>query len=173
MSARTFAVFIVVLAALGVLGFGLIKKSDEAIAVGDSAPQPGLTELSSGAPASLEDYRGRWTLVNFWSSWCEPCRAESVDLQAFSDAHPETVVVGVNLEDASDDARGFVSEFELTYPQLRATDSSSAREDYGMIARPENFLIDPAGKVAYIQRGPVDEKILRERIEPLIAGEPQ
>ncbi|HEX2358227.1 MAG TPA: TlpA disulfide reductase family protein [Solirubrobacterales bacterium] len=173
MSVRTFAVFLLVLAAVGVLGFGLVKKSDEAIAVGDAAPQPGLTELGSGAPASLEEYRGRWTLVNFWSSWCEPCRSESPDLQAFADAHPEVAVVGVNLEDASEDARAFVSEFKLTYPQLRATDSSSAREDYGMVARPENFLIDPEGKVAYIQRGPVDEKILRERIEPLTAGSAQ
>jgi thiol-disulfide isomerase/thioredoxin len=156
-----------------VLGFGLIKKSDEAIAVGDTAPQPSLTELASGSPASLEDYRGRWLLVNFWSSWCEPCRAESPDLQAFADAHPDAAVVGVNLEDASDDAKGFVSEFQLTYPQLRATDSASAREDYGMIARPENFLIDPSGKVAYIQRGPVDERILRERIEPLVTGSSQ
>jgi thiol-disulfide isomerase/thioredoxin len=171
MSARTFLVVMVVLALIGLLGFGLIDKNEEAIAVGDPAPQPELTELASGEPASLADYRGEWLLVNFWSSWCKPCRTESPDLAAFQAEHAGKVnVVGVNLEDASDDAEAFVADLDLTYPQLRATDSRDLREDYGMVARPENFLIDPEGNVALIQRGPVNAAILRERIEPLIAG---
>jgi cytochrome c biogenesis protein CcmG, thiol:disulfide interchange protein DsbE len=171
MSARTFLVVIAVLALVGLLGFGLIDKNEEAIAVGDRAPQPELTELASGEPASLEDYRGEWLLVNFWSSWCKPCKDESPDLEAFQAAHAGKVtVVGVNLEDASDDAKTFVADLGLTYPQLRAADSRALREDYGMVARPENFLIDPEGRVALIQRGPVNAAILRERIEPLISG---
>lgn len=171
MSARTFAVVLAVLALVGLLGFGLIDKNEEAIAVGDRAPQPELTDLASGEPASLEAYRGEWLLVNFWSSWCKPCETESPELQAFQDANAGKVaVVGVNLEDASDDARAFVARFGLTYPQLRAVDNRGLREDYGMVARPENFLIDPEGNVALIQRGPVNAAILRERIEPLISG---
>jgi thiol-disulfide isomerase/thioredoxin len=171
MSARTFVVVIAVLAVIGLLGFGLIDKNEEAIAVGDPAPEVELTDLASGAPAGLEDYRGEWVLVNFWSSWCKPCRTESPDLQEFQAAHAGKVkVVGVNLEDASEDARAFVAEFGLTYPQLRAVDNRALREDYGMVARPENFLIDPDGNVALIQRGPVNAAILRERIEPLISG---
>jgi thiol-disulfide isomerase/thioredoxin len=171
MSARTFLVVIAVLALVGLLGFGLLDKNEEAIAVGDPAPQPELTELASGEPASLEDYRGEWLLVNFWSSWCKPCKTESPDLAAFQAEHAGKVtVVGVNLEDASDDAESFVADLGLTYPQLRAADSRALREDYGMVARPENFLIDPEGKVALIQRGPVNAAILRERIEPLISG---
>jgi cytochrome c biogenesis protein CcmG/thiol:disulfide interchange protein DsbE len=174
-SARALIVFLAVLAVVGLLGFGLLEKNDEAVAVGDSAPDPELTVLTSAtgsAAASLDDYRGRWVLVNFWSSWCEPCREEAPALQAFADAHPgELAVVGVNLEDASEDARAFVAEFGLTYPQLRAADNRALREDFGMVARPENFLIDPEGKIALIQRGPVNEKILRERIEPLLPGQ--
>jgi cytochrome c biogenesis protein CcmG/thiol:disulfide interchange protein DsbE len=170
MSARALVVFLAVLAVVGLLGFGLLEKNDEAVAVGDSAPQPELTALAgTGEEAALEDYRGKWVLVNFWSSWCEPCREEAPVLQAFQDAHPgELAVVGVNLEDASEDARAFVEEFGLTYPQLRAADNRALREAYGMVARPENFLIDPEGKIALIQRGPVNGRILRERIEPLI-----
>jgi peroxiredoxin len=170
MSARTFAVVIAVLALIGLLGFGLIDKNEEAIAVGDQAPEAELTKLDSGGPASLEDYRGQWVLVNFWSSWCKPCRTESPDLQEFQDAHAdELAVVGINLEDASDDAKAFVAEFGLTYPQLRAADNRQIREDYGMVARPENFLIDPEGKIALIQRGPVNAAILEDRVEPLVS----
>ena len=170
MSAKTFVVVIAVLALVGLLGFGLIDKNEEAIAVGDQAPEAELTELGSGEPASLEDYRGEWVLVNFWSSWCDPCRTESPELQRFQDAHRgQVVVVGLNLEDAIEDARAFVEEFGLSYPQLRAADNRKIREDYGMVARPENFLIDPEGRIALIQRGPVNAAILRERVEPLIS----
>lgn len=166
MSAKAFTVFMVVLAAIGLLAFGLIDKNETAIAVGDPAPRPELTDLATGEPATIEDYRGQWVLLNFWSSWCEPCREESPDLEAFQQAHPDIAVVGINLEDASEDAKGFVSELGLTYPQLRAADSRALRESYGSIARPENFLLDPDGEIAVIQRGPVNEKILREDFEP-------
>jgi cytochrome c biogenesis protein CcmG/thiol:disulfide interchange protein DsbE len=170
MSARTFVIFMLVLAVVGLLGFGLIKENDEAIAVGDPAPEPELTQLESRSEASLEDYRGKWVLVNMWSSWCDPCRVEAPELQAFQRRHAdELVVVGLNLEDTSDDAAAFVAEFGLTYPQLRAADNRGVREAYGMVARPENFLIDPEGEIAFIQRGPVDERILSERVEPLLA----
>ena len=169
MGAKAFAVFMVVLAVIGLLAFGLLDKSEEAIAVGDSAPSPELTDLETGEPASIEDYRGKWVLLNFWSSWCEPCREESPDLQAFQEANPEVAVVGVNLEDASDKAKAFVSELKLTYPQLRAADSRALRESYGSVARPENFLIDPEGDIAVIQRGPVTTEVLDEAFEPLVS----
>lgn len=92
-------------------------------------------------------------LLNFWSSWCKPCRDESPDLQAFQRAHPEIAVVGVNLEDATADATAFVADLGLTYDQLRAVDGRALRESLGSIARPENFLIDPRGQIALIQRG--------------------
>lgn len=168
MGGKAFAVFMVVLAVIGLLAFGLLDKSEEAIAVGDPAPAPELTDLETGEPASIEDYRGKWVLLNFWSSWCEPCRAESPDLQAFQDENPDVAVVGINLEDASDEAKAFVSELKLTYPQLRAADSRALRESYGSVARPENFLIDPEGNVAVIQRGPVTSEILDESFAPLV-----
>ena len=107
-------------------------------------------------------------LLNFWSSWCEPCREESPDLQAFQEANPDVAVVGINLEDASDKAKDFVSELGLTYPLLRAADSRALRESYGSVARPENFLVDPEGNIAVIQRGQVTAEILDESFAPLV-----
>ncbi len=174
MSARTFAVFLAVVAVVALLAFGLIKKNEEAIAVGDDAPTPALTDLKTGDEASLDDYRGKWVLVNFWSSWCDPCRVESPDLQEFQDAHARdgVVVVGLNIEDETEKARAFVDEFKLTYPQLRAADNADTKDAYGLTARPENYLIDPDGRIAFVWRGPVTDKILAERVTPLIEDEP-
>jgi len=169
MGAKAFAVFMLVLAVIGLLTFGLLDKSEEAIAIGDPAPSPELTDLQTGERASIEDYRGQWVLLNFWSSWCEPCREESPDLQTFQDDNPEVVVVGINLEDASGSAKAFVSDLGLTYPQLRATDSRALRESYGSVARPENFLIDPEGNIAVIQRGPVTTEVLDEKFAPAVS----
>ena len=168
MGAKAFAAFMVVLAVIGLLAFGVLDKGEQAIAIGDPAPSPELTDLETGRAASIEDYRGRWVLLNFWSSWCEPCREESPDLQAFQDANPGVTVVGINLEDASDKAKDFVSELGLTYPQLRAADSRALREAYGSVARPENFLLDPDGNIAVIRRGPVTTEILDETFAPLV-----
>ena len=170
MSAKTLAVFLAVLAVIALLGFGVVDKNDEAIAIGDPAPQPELTVLGGSEDAGLDDYRGKWVLLNFWSSWCVPCRDESPDLQAFQRAHPEIAVVGVNLEDATADATAFVAELGLTYDQLRAVDGRALRESYGSIARPENFLIDPQGEIALIQRGAVSADDLEDRFEPVIRG---
>lgn len=171
MNAKTFAVFMIVLGVIALLGFGVIDKNDEAIAVGDTTPEPELTVLGDDEEASLADYRGRWVLLNFWSSWCEPCREESPDLQAFQLANPEIAVVGVNLEDATADAADFVSDLGLTYDQLRAVDGRALREAFGSIARPENFLIDPEGRIALVQRGAVTADDLEERFVPVIRGE--
>jgi cytochrome c biogenesis protein CcmG, thiol:disulfide interchange protein DsbE len=169
-SARTFAVFLAVLAVLALLGFGLLSKGQPALAVGDSAPDPELAALEGDPSASLADYQGRWVLVNVWSSWCEPCEEESPALQRFHDANSGSgfSVVGLNLEDVESDARSFVDRFGLTYPQLRALDNEEVKRQFGITGRPENFLIDPEGRLAAIDRGPVTAESLEQEIAPLI-----
>ena len=161
-----------VAAALALLGYGLLTKDSAAIDVGDRAPDKELETLDGDATGSLADYRGRWVLVNFWASWCDPCRDEAPALEAFHRRYEgeDFTVLGINLDDARDDARAFVAEYDLTYPQLRDGDGRERRDAYGMTGFPESFLVDPAGNLALIQRGPVDESFLREEVAPLIAG---
>ena len=172
MSAKSFGIVMVVLAVVGLLGYGLSSKGEASIAVGDRAPDKELPRLGGGGTARLADYRGQWVLLNFWASWCEPCRSEAPTLERFQQEHggPNFTVLGVDLDDNSDDALSFVEEFGLTYPQLRDGDGRERRDAYGMTGFPESFLVDPQGKLALIRRGPIDDQVLGEQIAPLIGG---
>ncbi len=172
MSARSFAVFMAVLAVVALLGYGVISKGESNLAVGDPAPDKVLPRLSGGGSGSLADYKGTWVLVNFWASWCGPCRGEAPALESFQRQHGGDgfTVLGVDLDDATDDAKEFVAKYGLSYPQLRDGDGRERRDAWGMTGFPENFLIDPAGKVALIHRGPVTDAYLRDEVAPLISA---
>jgi cytochrome c biogenesis protein CcmG, thiol:disulfide interchange protein DsbE len=170
MSAKSFVIVMVVLALIGLLGYGLLSKGGSSIAVGDPAPDKELSRLGDSGTGELADYRGKWVLVNFWASWCAPCRSEAPALESFQRLHSGQgfTVLGINLDDTTNDALDFVRRYGLTYPQLRDGDGSDRRDAFGMTGFPESFLVDPDGKVALIRRGPVDERYLDQMVAPLI-----
>ena len=171
MSVRSAIAVLAVLAVVGLLTFGLLSKGSSGVAPGDLAPASPLPRLEGGGSGSLADYRGRWVLVNFWASWCGPCREEAPALERFQRRHGDAdfTVLGIDSRDLSDDGRAFVERFGLSYPQLRDGDGSAAR-DYGTTGVPENFLVDPAGRVRLLVRGPVSEEYLSEEVAPLLPG---
>jgi cytochrome c biogenesis protein CcmG/thiol:disulfide interchange protein DsbE len=158
-----------VLAIVGLLVFGLVNKGSSGLTVGDAVPVEPLPRLEGGGAESLADYRGRWVLVNFWASWCLPCREEAPALERFQREHggPGFTVLGIDSRDLSSDGLGFVEEYGLSYPQLRDGDGDAA-DEYGTTGVPENFLIDPRGKVRVLVRGPITEEQLREEVAPLL-----
>jgi cytochrome c biogenesis protein CcmG, thiol:disulfide interchange protein DsbE len=169
-SARAFVAFLAVLAVVGLLGFGLLSKGEAKIDLGEPAPDRELPLLAGEGSGSIADYRGRWVLINLWASWCVPCRQEAPDLERFSRRFRERVtVLGIDVQDNSDDALAFVREHRLTYPQLRSVGDERS-EAFGSTGVPENFLVDPRGRLALIWRGPVDERFLAERVVPIVAG---
>jgi len=161
-----------VLAIVGLLVFGLVSKGSAGVSIGDAAPATSLPRLGEDASQSLADYRGRWVLVNFWASWCLPCRDEAPALERFQRAHggPKFTIVGIDTRDLTDDGLEFVREYGLTYPQLRDGDGDFAH-DFGTTGVPENFLVDPAGRVRYLLAGPISEEGLREDVAPFLPGE--
>ena len=169
MSARTFAVSIGVLAVIGLLGYGLLTKSEQKLAIGEPIPDTELAMLDGEGTGSIGDYRGEWVLVNVWASWCDPCREESPALQRFHEEHRDQnfTVLGIDSRDVSSEGLAFVEEFGLTYPQLHDSEGDIP-DDYGMTGFPESFLIDPEGNVAVARSGPVTGAYLEEAIEPLI-----
>jgi cytochrome c biogenesis protein CcmG, thiol:disulfide interchange protein DsbE len=169
-SARAFAVFMGLLAVVGLLGYGLLSKNTDSLAVGDPLPAPGLEKLDGSGTGSVADYRGRWVLVNVWASWCIPCRDESPALERFYDRHRRQgfTVVGIDSRDASDDGLRFLDEYGITYPQLH--DDGSYAKDLGATGVPESYLADPRGDFVLHRPGPVTPEYLDKVVLPYIEG---
>jgi thiol-disulfide isomerase/thioredoxin len=129
---------------------------------GELAPDVTLT-LLDGSSLRLADLRGKVVVVNFWASWCAPCREESPTLQAFSqEAGDDVAVVGVGVRtDVDADARAFVERYKLTYPIGR--DTATDQPGVGPIeaafgipsAYPATIFIAPDGRVTRFHLGPV------------------
>jgi cytochrome c biogenesis protein CcmG, thiol:disulfide interchange protein DsbE len=171
MSTRAFLAFLAVCAVIGLLGFGLLSKGETQIALGEPVPDRELPVLGGPGAASIADYRGRWVLVNLWASWCVPCRQEAPDLDHFAQRYRKrgVSVLGINVQDNSDDALAFLRDYSVAYEQLRSVgDERSAA--FGSTGVPENFLVDPRGRLAFIWRGPVDRRFLEQEVVPIVEG---
>ena len=157
---------------IGLLAFGLLSKGSARVEVGDSVPDRALPYLAGGkGEGKIADYRGDWVLVNLWASWCPPCRDEAPELERWWREHRDegVTVLGINVQDNSEDALAFLDEFETTYPQLRSVGDERS-EAFGSTGVPENFLVDPKGRVALIVPGPVDEQFLEDSVDPIVEG---
>ncbi len=114
----------------------------------------------------LSDYRGKWVLVNYWATWCPPCREELPELEVFHDNHKDrdAVVLGLAMEDIDGERlREFVEEQFLSYPILLV--GSRPKVLLGRVpGLPTSFLVSPEGEIVARQVGPVD----RESIEAFI-----
>lgn len=116
----------------------------------------------TGGEHTLSDFRGAYVLINFWASWCGPCRGEAPDLeQLHRDAGGRLIVLGVNQQETDDDARAFVREFGLTYPVVmdRSGEVSQAyRVGRGL---PISFLVAPDGVIERVIIGRVTAEDVR------------
>jgi cytochrome c biogenesis protein CcmG/thiol:disulfide interchange protein DsbE len=156
----------------GVKATGRGQTLDDAIAHGrrPAAPAVSLPRLEGGSRASLADYRGTVVVLNYWASWCTPCRQESPLLERWQRrlAKRGGTVLGIDSLDLTADARAFVREFGLTYPMLRDRDGETQRR-FGVSGYPETLIVDRNGRIAALQRGPVDDAFLRRSVLPLLA----
>jgi cytochrome c biogenesis protein CcmG, thiol:disulfide interchange protein DsbE len=170
------AVLCVLVALIALLAYGLSESEPdrglaESLGAGerDSAPALELPRLSGAGVETLEDYRGKVVVLNFWASWCEPCRKESPLLERWHQRMEDRdgTVLGVDVQDVTDDARKFISEYGLTYPMLRDGEGIT-REIFAIVGFPETFVLDRRGRITAVRRGPVDERFMRERVLPLL-----
>jgi cytochrome c biogenesis protein CcmG, thiol:disulfide interchange protein DsbE len=170
------AVLCVVLALVSLLAYGLAQNEpdrsvEDSLARGEleEAPALALPTLDGKGEGSLGDYRGKVVVLNFWASWCKPCREESPLLERWHGRMTKRggTVLGVDVLDVTADAEDFIAEFGLTYPMLKDKDGD-ALESFGVVAYPETFVIDRDGRIAAVRRGPVDEAFMRTEVAPLL-----
>ncbi|HWQ15551.1 MAG TPA: TlpA disulfide reductase family protein [Roseiflexaceae bacterium] len=125
------------------------------------APDIALPALDGGT-IRLSDYRGQVVLVNFWGTWCEPCKEETPALQAAYQQLKDQglVIVGVNLrkQEPSDDAvRAFLAQYNVTYPTALDVAAEAARQ-FQISPIPTSYFIDPAGNIRYIRVGTLTQE---------------
>jgi cytochrome c biogenesis protein CcmG/thiol:disulfide interchange protein DsbE len=132
---------------------------------------PFTLTLFDGKTLTLESLRGRAVFLNFWASWCPPCRAEARDLEAAwrkVQGH-EVVYIGIALQDTDENARAFLKEFEITYPNGRDT-SGKIAVDYGVWGIPESFFIDPQGRITYKHTGGIRAGLVETKLADALKG---
>jgi len=113
--------------------------------VGGPVPHFQLETLG-GKPAKISDYRGKVVLLNFWASWCEPCKREMPQIQAAYEAFKDNdfVVLGINFGEDSKDAAKLVKDMGLTFPIL-LDHKVEVAEKHDVVSLPVTFFIDPRG----------------------------
>jgi cytochrome c biogenesis protein CcmG/thiol:disulfide interchange protein DsbE len=165
---------LVVLGVAGLLGFltwGLISTGDGGLTTGDPIPVATLPTLPLGGDASVEDFQGEWVLLNVWASWCVPCRDESPALEKFEkENRGKITVLGVDTRDLTDDALGFLEEYDIDYAQIRDASGEYA-DDLKTSGVPESFLINPDGELVAHIPGPFkDQAAIEEFAAPALTG---
>lgn len=122
--------------------------------VGQAAPGFALPELQGGE-VRLEDLRGQVVLINFWATWCEPCRTEIPELQKFADRYRGRVtLLGINLREPPDTIELFRSQYGVRYPILLDRQGRVA-DRYRLKAVPESWFVDPSGVARIYHQGPL------------------
>jgi cytochrome c biogenesis protein CcmG/thiol:disulfide interchange protein DsbE len=133
------------------------------------APQFQAPSLSGGDTVSSSDLESRVVVVNFWASWCGPCRKEAPDLEAAWRAYRDRGVrfLGVNFRDDRYAARAYEDEFGITYPSVFDPSGSLAHK-FGVLALPSTFVISAEGWIEYHFTGVVTKGLLRGALEDVL-----
>jgi cytochrome c biogenesis protein CcmG/thiol:disulfide interchange protein DsbE len=165
------AAALVALLTYGVASVGPDTSLDQALQDGErvEAPVRDLPRLGSGGTGSLAEHAGKVVVLNVWASWCPPCKSEMPLLQRTQEqiASRGGVVLGIDTQEPPEKALEFLREKRITFPSLRDRDREYGR-DFGVSGYPETFLIDRRGRIAALQRGPIDQAWLDEHLEPLL-----
>ncbi len=178
-SAWRIAAIVLVVVGIGaltaLLAFGLANRSpvtgrSGVTRIDKPAPTINMT-LYGGGALSPADYADKPVVVNFWASWCGPCRQEAPIFERLSQEYGERGVqfIGINIQDGEADAEAYLREYDITYPNGR-DDDGSISIDYGVIGIPVTFFINKDGVVQRRWAGVMRETQLRQWIDELVLG---
>ncbi len=153
----------------GVSGLSIANYRAQAKADDRPAPAFAMPALRGSGTIALEEYTGKVVALNFWASWCAPCRQEAPGLQdTWQDYRSRGVqFLGVDYRDDRAAARAFQGEFGITYPSVYDPAGKLAY-DYGLIGLPTTFIIDREGRIAYQFVGYTDATLLKSALDDVV-----
>lgn len=153
--------FVVVVAVGLAIGWLARSGSAEVAEIGSTAPDF-TVEVIGGGAFTLSEWRGTPVVLNFWASWCAPCREEIPDISAYATANPDVTVIGVAVRDIEENSRRFADEIDAGYPLALGT--SEVEDAYPAFGLPYTVIIDEEGVVTQIFNGIVDENVLTDLV---------
>lgn len=156
----------------GLFYFGMMRDDPNALPstmIGRTAPALTLTPLGDSEMPTVEGLQsGGVKLVNFWASWCGPCRAEHPNLEEM--AANGIQIVGINYKDQPDNALGFLAELGNPFTEIGADGTGRTGIEWGVYGVPETFVLDGKGQILYRHPGPITARVMNEKILPAIAA---
>lgn len=169
---RLLVTLVIIVPMLWLLAFGFSRdpRHISSPLVARQAPPFELT-LFDGNKISLNDLRGKAVFLNFWASWCAPCRVEARDLEAaWQQLKDKNIVfLGIDLQDSERNAIDFLKEYNVTYPNGQDA-SGKIAVDYGVWGIPESFFIDPQGQITYKHVGGIRAATVSAKLEEARRG---
>jgi cytochrome c biogenesis protein CcmG/thiol:disulfide interchange protein DsbE len=163
---------LIVVPLLGLLAFGFTRDARyiSSPLIGQRAPDF-TVRLFNGDEIKLGQLRGKVVFLNFWASWCLPCRTEARELEAawHKLKDKDVIFLGIDIQDREEDAKAFLREFHVTYPNGRDLSGKVAVE-YGVWGVPETFIIDPTGTITYKHVGTPGNEIISVKIQEARTG---
>lgn len=170
----TRALILTVLA--GAILYSIISSQEgekrELLAVGDAAPNFTLVDMD-GASHTLSDYRGQGVFLNFWGTWCEPCKKEmpAMNRQHAIYASQGVQTLAVNIEQSPFEVQKFMQQYGLQFPVVIDT-TGDVKQAYSIIPLPTTVLINPEGTVTKIITGEMTEQQIAQHMESIKPTEP-
>lgn len=135
----------------------------------ENVPQFKLVNLFDKKESlSTDDFKNKITLINFFASWCAPCKVEHPLFFKIKKKHNDLFILGIDMKDENDKAIDFLNSDGNPYDYVGVDNHGLVAIEFGVVGLPETFLVNSSGKIIYKYLGPLKEEIIKNEIEPLL-----